>query len=215
MILKYFGHSFFTITLENGSVIAMDPYGSFYDFPKRNVKADVCLVSHHHHDHDGLSCLQEGAMVIDAAGTHKLECGAVVKGVSAWHDEKKGELRGSNTVYVVEAEGLRIGHAGDLGHIPTEQQLKQIGHLDVLLLPVGGYYTIDAAAALEVCRRLQPRMVIPMHYRTKYDPEMPIAEVGEFLKLIKAEDTQMPLIRLTQADMSERPRVTTLAIQPE
>lgn len=214
MILKYWGHSFFTIHLENGKVIALDPYGDFYDFPKRKVRADVCLTSHHHHDHAGLGCLQEGVQVIDSTGMHKLE-GASVKGIATWHDEKKGELRGPNTFYVVDAEDLRIGHAGDLGHVPTDMQARQIGTLDVLLLPVGGYYTVDAKTAVEVCRKLQPRMVIPMHYRTKYDEEMPISEVNEFLNLLKAEDAQLPLIRLTKADLCERPQVVTLAIQPE
>jgi len=212
MIIKYLGHAFFTLSLENGTVIAIDPYGSFYDFPKRSIAADVCLVSHHHHDHDGMESLKPGAAVIDTAGTHRVE-GAVVTAVPTWHDEKKGALRGSNLFYVIEAEGMRIGHAGDLGHVPDEKQLRQIGRLDVLLLPVGGYYTIDAETALEVCRLLQPVTMIPMHYRTKYDEEMPTATLQDFLRLAKAEDTQMPLVRITKADVLERPQVITMAIQ--
>ena len=212
MILKYLGHAFFTVELENGTTIAIDPYGSFYDFPKRSVQADVCLVTHHHHDHDGLECIANDAQVIDTAGTHKVN-GAVITGVPTWHDEKQGALRGPNLFYVIEAEGLRIGHAGDLGHIPDARQMKQIGHLDVLLLPVGGYYTIDAPTALEVCRLLNPTTMIPMHYRTHHDEEMPTATLADFLSLIKAEDTQMPLVRITKADVRERPQVFTLAIQ--
>lgn len=212
MILRYLGHAFFKMTLDNGTVIAFDPYGSFYDFPKRSIKADVCLVSHHHHDHDGMECIPDGAQVIDTAGTHRVN-GAVITGISTWHDDKQGALRGSNTFYVVEAEGLRIGHAGDLGHVPDAKQLKQIGRLDVLMLPVGGYYTIDSPTALEVCRLLQPTTVIPMHYRTKYDEEMPTTDLNAFLSLVKAEDTQMPLVRITKADVLERPQVITLAIE--
>lgn len=212
MILKYLGHAFFKMTLDNGTVIAFDPYGSFYDFPKRSIKADVCLVSHHHHDHDGMECIQDGAQVIDTAGIHRVN-GAVITGISTWHDDRQGALRGPNTFYVVEAEGLRIGHAGDLGHVPDAKQLKQIGRLDVLMLPVGGYYTIDSPTALEVCRLLQPTTVIPMHYRTKYDEEMPTTDLNTFLSLLKAEDTQMPLVRITKADVLERPQVITLAIE--
>ena len=80
MILKYYGHSFFTLTLENGSVIAFDPYGTLYEYPRRLLRADVCLISHHHYDHDGLSCLEAGAEVIDTPGEHKLACGASVVG---------------------------------------------------------------------------------------------------------------------------------------
>lgn len=212
MILKYLGHAFFQMALESGTVIAFDPYGSFYDFPKRSIQADICLVSHHHHDHDGMECIQPGAQVIDSPGTHKAG-GAVITGISTWHDEKQGALRGPNTFYVVEAEGLRVGHAGDLGHVPDAKQLKQIGRLDVLMIPVGGYYTIDAPTALEVCRLLQPITVIPMHYRTPYDEEMPTTDLQTFLSLAKAEDTQMPLVRITKPDVLERPPVITLAIE--
>jgi len=212
MILRYLGHAFFQMKLENGTVIAFDPYGSFYDFPKRSIRADICLVSHHHHDHDGMECIQPGAQVIDSPGTHKAG-GAVITGISTWHDEKQGALRGPNTFYVVEAEGLRVGHAGDLGHVPDARQLKQIGRLDVLMIPVGGYYTIDASTALEVCRLLQPTTVIPMHYRTPYDEEMPTTDLKTFLSLAKAEDAQMPLVRITKADVLERPAVITLAIE--
>lgn len=213
MILKYYGHAFFTLSLENGTVIACDPYGSFYDYPQRSVKADVCLVSHHHHDHDGMSCLLPGAKVLDQPGTFAPAQGVHVRGVATWHDEVQGAKRGPNTVFVVEAEGLCVAHSGDLGHVPDEKQLRAIGKVDVLLLPVGGYYTIDPETALEVCRRLQPRVVIPMHYRTEYDPEMPICGLDDFLGLLKAEDTQMPLVRIAKDDLSERPQVITLKIQ--
>lgn len=214
MIIKYWGHAFFTLTLESGAVIACDPYGDFYHFPKRSLKADLCLMSHHHHDHDGVSSLQPGAKRVDQPGVlHPLD-GVKVTGIPTWHDEKQGALRGPNTFYVIEAEGLRIGHAGDLGHVPDKQQVGKIGRLDVLLLPVGGYYTIDAATALEVCRLLQPTVTIPMHYRTSYDEEMPITPVQDFLALAKAEDTQMPLVRIVKQDVLERPAVITLAIQP-
>ena len=213
MILKYYGHAFFTLSLENGTDIAFDPYGDFYDFPKRNVKADVCLVSHHQHDHEGLSCLQPGATVIDQPGVHMPADGVVVRGIAAWHDEVQGAKRGSNTIFVVDAEGLRIAHAGDLGHLPDVRQIKQLSNVDVLLLPVGGYYTIDPKEALEVCRMLQPRVVVPMHYRTEYDTEMPICELKEFLALLRAEDTQMPLMRIARSDIGARPQVVTLKIQ--
>jgi len=212
MILRYLGHAFFTITLESGRVIAFDPYGSFYDYPERSVKADVCLVSHHHHDHDGMECIQPGAQVIDTVGEHKPVEGVAVRSVATWHDDRQGALRGSNLIHIVEAEGLRIAHAGDLGHLPDAQQVKKIGKIDVLLVPVGGYYTIDAAAALELCRLLQPTCAIPMHYRTDYNPDMPVATIQDFLELAKAEDARMPLIRLAKADMLERPAVVTLAI---
>lgn len=214
MILKYFGHAFFTLTLERGKVIAFDPYGDFYDYPKRNVSADYCLVSHHHHDHDGVEkSLRPGTFVVDTEGVHKLGENVTVRSVATWHDDCQGAMRGSNLIHIVETEGMRIAHAGDIGHIPNAKQLKEIGRVDVLLVPVGGFYTIDAKTAFELCSLLHPVCAIPMHYKTHYNPEMPVGLLREFLNLSRAEDTQMPLLRITKADLMERPSVVTMAIQ--
>ena len=213
MILTYLGHSFFTLSLENGAVIAMDPYGEFYGYPRRLVQADACLISHHHHDHDGVECVAPEAQRVDQAGEHDIGHGAKVTGVATWHDAQGGAQRGPNVFFIVEAEGLRIGHAGDLGHVPTAEQARRIGKLDVLLLPVGGYYTIDAATAEEVRRLLRPTVTVPMHYRTAFDPQMPIASLEAYLSLAGAEDTQLPFLRLAQGDVCERPSVVTLAIE--
>lgn len=211
MILKYLGHSFFTLTLEDGTVLAADPYGDFYSYPKRLVQAQVCTVSHHHHDHDGLQCIASDARVIDREGVHRLE-NMTITGVRTCHDEKGGALRGENVFFVIEAEGLRVGHAGDLGHVPTRRQAEQIGPLDILLLPVGGYYTIDAQTAQEVRSILRPKLTVPMHYRTEYDEEMPIAPLSDFLSLCGAEDTQSPLLRVARQDIGARPEVMTMAV---
>ena len=214
MIITYYGHSFFTLTTESGKVIAFDPYGDLADYPKRLVKADVCLISHHHFDHDGISCIQEGATFIDQPDAASPLKDVKLTGVRTWHDEKQGALRGENTIFVVEAEGLRIGHAGDLGHLLSEKQIREIGPLDVLMVPVGGFFTIDAKQAHQVMEQLQPRLTIPMHYRTSWYQEMKIAPLDNFLGEMKAEDTACPLLRITSGDISQRPAMLTLAIQP-
>ncbi|MCI6377283.1 MAG: MBL fold metallo-hydrolase [Clostridiales bacterium] len=213
MILKYMGHSFFTLTLADGTRIALDPYGAFYQYPRRRLDADICLISHHHHDHDGVECINAGAEVIDRPGVHQPARGLRIVGVPTWHDGQGGTLRGPNIFYVLEAEGLRVGHAGDLGHVPDLPTQKRIGHLDVLMLPVGGYYTIDAAAAYATQQALRPTVTVPMHYRTPYDEEMPIAPVEAFLHLAGAKDEQLPILRFTSADIHLRPQVVTLAVE--
>lgn len=213
MIIRYMGHAFFTLSLENGLNIAMDPYGDFYQYPERSVAADICLISHHHGDHDGISSLaSKPAAVIDTAGEHRPADGVRVTGIATCHDDKGGSQRGSNVFFIVEAEGLRIGHAGDLGHRLSDEQVKRIGALDILLLPVGGYYTIDARAAADTVKALKPRCAVPMHYRTKFDPDMPIAPVDDFLALMGQSPAPMPLIRATKADMSERPALMLMDI---
>lgn len=212
MLLKYLGHSFFTITTESGTVIATDPYGDFYRYPKRRIRADVCTVSHHHHDHDGMSCIQGAPLVLDSPGAYQTKLNLRVTGVPSKHDGQGGALRGDNTIFIFEAEGLRIAHAGDLGHVPTDEQARQIGRLDALLLPVGGNYTIGAEEAMQTVRLLSPKTVIPMHYRTKYNPDMPVAALDGFLALAGVSPQPMPLLRLTAEDMSERDSVIVMDI---
>lgn len=212
MILRYFGHSFFTLTDEQGCVVATDPYGVFFNYPKRRIPADICTVSHHHHDHDGLSCLTGEPLVIDRPGLHRTESGIRFNGISVAHDHHQGEHRGDNLFFIIEMDGLRIAHAGDLGHVPTAAQVKEIGRLDVLLLPVGGYYTIDASEALQTMQLLRPRLTIPMHYRTEYDLDMPIVPLGAFLTVANVQPSPVPLLRLTAEDISERDSIMVMDV---
>ncbi len=212
MIIRYFGHAFFTLTLETGTTIAMDPYDELYQYPTRRIAADVVTMSHHHYDHDGIKAITGEHKAVDTAGVHAMgDC--LIKGVATWHDHHQGTHRGQNVFFVVEAEGLRIGHAGDLGHALTDEQLQQIGRLDILLLPVGGKYTVDAKEAELVRSQLKPTVCIPMHYRTEYNPEMPVTTVEAFLNAAGEATTEMPLMRATAGDMSQRNPVVVLEIE--
>lgn len=214
MILRYYGHAFFTLTLENGTTIAMDPYDELYQYPRRRIAADVVTMSHHHYDHDGIAAITAENRSIDTAGVHAIHPkGVTITGIPTFHDHHQGAHRGNNLFFVVEAEGLRIGHAGDLGHLPTDEQLKAIGKLDILLLPVGGKYTVDAKEALQVMQMIQPTVCIPMHYRTQYNPEMQVTTLEDFLQIANCDATTMPLMRATAGDMSERTPVVVLEIQ--
>lgn len=212
MIIRYLGHAFFTLTLENGTTIAMDPYGEFYQYPQRKVAADIVTMSHHHYDHDGIESITTEYRSVDTAGAHALH-GVTITGIPTFHDHHQGAHRGSNLFFVVEAEGLRIGHAGDLGHLPTQEQLNAIGKLDILLLPVGGTYTVDAQEAAQVWQMIQPKVCIPMHYRTKFNPEMKVTGLEDFLQAAGSETTTMPLMRATVGDMSERTPLVVLEIE--
>lgn len=207
MILEYLGHSSFKLTLADGAVLVMDPYGSFYQYPLRRLKADICTVSHHHGDHDAVSSLEGNPLVLDTAGVHLPKDGITVQGIPTFHDEVQGKKRGSNLIFLIEAEGLRLAHLGDLGHRLAPEQMAPLQNLDLLLLPVGGYYTIDASTAAAVMQDLAPKVTIPMHYKTKADPDMPIAPVSDFLALVGVSPEPMALLRVTAQDISQRPAV--------
>jgi L-ascorbate metabolism protein UlaG (beta-lactamase superfamily) len=213
MILRYYGHSLFTLTLENGLVILTDPYGDFCNYPRARLGANVVTISHHHFDHDSVAMVVGNPTVIDGAGVHAPAAGLVITGVPSKHDERGGARRGDNLIFVIEAEGLKIVHMGDIGHTVDDRQRNAIGTPDVLMLPVGGTFTTDAAAAAENVRLLRPRVAIPMHYRTRYNTEMNIQTEKPFLELMKAAPTPIPLCRITKGDIGERPPVILMDIQ--
>ena len=215
MLLQYYGHSLFTLTTERGETLATDPYGDLYQYPKRRLRAQLCTVSHHHFDHDDLGAFESKPLVLDTPGAYTSPQGVKLTGVPTWHDHHQGAHRGPNLVFVLEAEGLRVVHCGDLGHVPTREQARAIGKPDVLLLPVGGNYTINGQEALETVRLLKPRVFIPMHYRTAYNPEMAVEPLSSFLALTEGPaPAPAALLRLTAQDISQREGLMVMEILP-
>lgn len=185
------GHSAFKIKGKQKTVVT-DPYAdSVGKFP-RDVEADIVTVSHSHEDHNAIEKLKTKSFIIDGPGEYEVG-GVSVVGVQVFHDAVLGEERGINTIFVIEIDGLRIVHLGDLGHKLTEENLEEIGAVDVVLVPVGGKYTIDAKGAKEVISQVDPWVAIPMHYQMADFGLKEIAGVDEFLKEMgKAEVAAIP-----------------------
>jgi len=181
MRIKYLGHATFMITSDTGVKIITDPYQTGPDLTYGEIteSADIVTVSHRHLDHGNVAAVKGNPEVVSRAGRSEAK-GIEVKGIASYHDEAGGSLRGNNIIFCFELDGIRVCHLGDLGHLLDDKQVKEMGSVDILLIPVGGYYTIDAQAATEVCSQLQPKVIIPMHYKTeKGIPD--IAGVDEFL----------------------------------
>ena len=164
------GHSCFTLITSAGTLVT-DPYrdGSVPGFPPLALSADAVFCSHGHADH----CATEAVTLTGNP------CAVEVEEISTYHDPEKGALRGPNTIRVFSAEGLRVAHLGDLGCDLTAQQKQRLAGLDALLIPVGGYYTIDAAAAWALAKELDPRVILPMHFRSVgrgYDVTAPLSD---------------------------------------
>ena len=137
-----------------------------------------------------------------------------ITAIPSVHDDAGGEKRGKNLIMKMEMEGLTLAHMGDQGAPLTSEQIAALGKIDVLMIPVGGYFTIDAAQAYDMVRALKPRITIPMHYKTEVNGGWPISDEKEFLRLMGAPDAaSMPLLRVTKGDLSEQPALALLKWQ--
>jgi L-ascorbate metabolism protein UlaG (beta-lactamase superfamily) len=182
--VKWLGHASFLITSETGIRIITDPYeagafGGALSYGPIREDAQVVVISHDHADHNHLAGIGGQPKVVKGSGTHHA-AGIDFKGVPTFHDPSGGKERGTNTIFTFSVDGIRLCHAGDLGHLPSDQELAELGSLDLFLVPVGGFYTIDAAEATRLTEMLKPRVLIPMHFRTD-KCSFPIAGAEDFL----------------------------------
>ena len=182
MKIKWLGHACFLVTSMGGARIITDPYavGGGIDYCPIEETADVVVVSHGHGDHNNVAAVQGQPEVIKDPGT-KTAKGIQFRGIAASHDASQGTQRGSNTVFCFAIDDLRLCHLGDLGHVLSQAQVSEIGGVDILFVPVGGFFTIDAAVANQVCDQLKPKVIIPMHFKTS-KCAYPIAGVEDFLE---------------------------------
>jgi len=163
--ISWLGHSCFEIVDSEGRTIVTDPFDDTvgYDLPR--VRADVITMSHDHHDHNNIGVVEGEPPVVTGSGRQTV-AGIEFEGVQVFHDELGGKLRGKNVIFCFSVDGVRVCHLGDLGHLLSEDEVNAVGDVDVLLIPVGGVYTIDAAGAKKVVEQIKPRLVIPMHFRS-------------------------------------------------
>ena len=209
MLIRHIGHAEFLIETENGVRIATDPYDAGCGYPVRPAGAEIALVSHHHHDHDAVENLQGKPVVIDKAGLYTPAEGVTITAVRGYHDEAQGAKRGETLLFLIEAEGLRIVHRGDLGEMLNDEQVSKLHDPDVLMIPVGGFYTIDGRQARETAERLNAKVILPMHYKTKYNAEWPISGPEVFLEGYPSEAIceGAEALRVTKEDMMCQPKV--------
>lgn len=179
MKLEWFGHACFRLMGEGGSVV-FDPYadGSVHGLKLMRLFADAVICSHDHSDHNAA----------DKVVTSGRKMPFELKQIPCFHDEARGALRGDNTISVVTVDGLTVAHMGDIGHMLDDDRLSALGRVDILLLPVGGVYTLDAEAAFELYRKIAPGVVVPMHYRSGSIGLQNVAPVSDFLRLFDRRD---------------------------
>lgn len=181
MKIKWLGHATFLITAENGTKIITDPYGDYpgLSYAPIGEPADIMVVSHNHGDHFG-GRVKGNPKQVSGAGIKKI--GSIeFKGITTYHDSSQGSQRGKNTIFCFTVDGIKICHLGDLGHALSKNELAEIGKADVLIIPVGGFFTINAATADIICEQIKPAVIIPMHFKND-KCAFPIAGVEDFLE---------------------------------
>ncbi len=194
MNIIWYGQSAFKITTQGQKTkekvnIVIDPFDSSTGLKLPKVEGDIFLFTHNHGDHNNRSVVGKDSFVIDSPGEYELK-DIFIQGIMSFHDESKGKERGLNTIYTIEAEDIRICHLGDFGEAElSDKQLQQIGEVDILMIPVGGEYTIDAKKATKIISQVEPRIVVPMHYKIK-GLKLNIDDLEQFLKAMGQKSTE-------------------------
>ena len=163
MEITWLGHSCFKIKGNQATVI-IDPYSNRWRALPSKLSADIVTVSHEHSGHNYIDDITIDSHLLHGPGEYEIK-DVILVGIPSFHDSVKGSERGKNTIYLMEMDELTICHLGDLGHRLNAEELEEVGSVDILMVPVGGVSTLDAGAAAEVVRQLEPRIIIPMHYR--------------------------------------------------
>ncbi len=164
MDITWLGHSCFRIK-GSQAVIITDPYPPELGYTLGKQTANIITLSHQHPSHSYAQGIGGEPRIIKGPGEYEIS-GILIIGIATFHDTQRGQVRGKNTVYVMEIDGVSVCHLGDLGHMLSTEQVEEIGNVDVLFLPVGGGSTINAAVAAEIILQLEPNAVVPMHYKT-------------------------------------------------
>ncbi len=208
MIIKWLGHASFLLE-SSGIKLVMDPFNAEIGYQPCKEKVDIVTVRHEHWDHNAVDTLSGNPKVVREPGITTID-GINILGISSYHDKKQGRERGNNTIFKISSEDLDILHLGDLGHVLTDRQLLEVGNVDILLIPVGGRYTVDAEAAYEIVEQLQPQIIIPMHFLTADVSLKELAPVeaftAKFPRVIKkpfleiAKDALTPEVRVIVLD---------------
>ncbi|SMC25982.1 L-ascorbate metabolism protein UlaG, beta-lactamase superfamily [Clostridium acidisoli DSM 12555] len=211
MKIKWFGQSCFMITSKDGTKVLTDPFHNMLGYKLPEVEANIVSTSHNHGDHNNIKAVKGSFMHVNELGNFSKD-GIEIKGVQTFHDKASGAKRGKNTIYNFNVDGINICHCGDLGHTLDSNLVKEIGNVDILLIPVGGRATIDSIDAVNVMKQLKPKVVIPMHYRTKALGIFGLlfAKVDKFISASGLKVKEYDVLELNQANINDYSGIVVL-----
>jgi L-ascorbate metabolism protein UlaG (beta-lactamase superfamily) len=208
MEIVWLGHSCFKIRGKEATIVT-DPFDRTLGYPVRKLTASIVTVSHHHPQHSFSEGVEGNPRIIGRPGEYEI-ASVFINGIATFHDAEKGEKRGKNTVYLIQLEEVSICHLGDLGHVPTAEQIEQMSNTDILMVPVGGESTIGATAAAETISLLQPRLAIPMHFKTEV-VKMDLEPLDRFLKEMGLKEVvSQPKLNVSRSSLPAETNVVVL-----
>lgn len=212
MDITFLGHSSFRIKGRTASLIT-DPFDpEMVGLKYSPAEADIVTVSHEHKDHNQVSLVKGVKKVVAGVGEYEI-MGVSIIGLPSFHDDKKGALRGKNTIYIIETDGFRVAHLGDIGCELSEGEVEAIGDIDILILPVGGEYTVGPSGAAAIVRAIEPTLVIPMHYQMPgLRPETfaKLLPLEPFLKEVGVTSETLPKLVVKKEELGEEQKVIIL-----
>lgn len=207
MKISFLGHACFLIESE-GIKIVTDPYDSQIGFPLPSVSADIVTVSHSHFDHSATAAVGGNPTIIKSVG-ESVQKGVKILGVQAYHDSAQGAERGPDIIFKFTLEGINLCHLGDLGHILSQEQIEQIGPVDILMIPTGGVFSLDGQKAKEVVAELKPTIILPMHFKEE-GLNFELEPVENFLKIADMTSTNQDYLEINSRDALGQKRIILL-----
>ena len=213
MEIVWLGHSCFRIRGKEATIVT-DPFDKTLGYPLRKPNASIVTISHNHPQHNFVDGVAGDPRVVSRPGEYDID-NVFINGISTYHDNEKGAVRGKNTVFFMEIDEVKVCHLGDIGHVPTSEQIEQMSGVDILLVPVGGITTINAAAAAETIGLLEPKLVIPMHYKTEV-VKKELEPLEHFIKVMGLKEfISQPKLNVTKSTLPPETKVLVLDYRRE
>ncbi len=204
MHITWLGHSCFKLQDKAGTegvTVITDPFDDSVGLKMPRLETDIVTISHSHSDHNNLGAIKGTPFIINSAGEYEVK-GVFIEGGESFHDSKQGEERGKNIIYRIDMDDISVAHLGDLGHELDTKQLEKLEGTDILLIPVGGAYALNAQKAVEVVSQIEPRVVIPMHYKVP-GLKLNLDEVDKFIKELSLKPTYEEKLKISKKDLPQ------------
>ncbi|KHD37744.1 beta-lactamase [Clostridium acetobutylicum] len=211
MKFTWYGQSCFLIETKRKKKILLDPFNNSIGYPTFKGEADIITVSHHHFDHDFIDCVTNSPKVIDKPGDYKID-DITIKGIPSFHDNVHGAARGENTIFLFNIDGFNVCHLGDIGYVLSDLEVKNLGNVDVLMIPVGGNFTIDGEEAGQLCKKINSNIILPMHYKTTFTI-LPLEGAEKFIMSMKNAERLQSNVLTLDTKTNEKNQVKIFSIK--